>query len=247
MKRLILNIFRSFLCLIQAYIRSWISVSWIAGDLRLAQLQQVVRQSGRRGKPPHKSQPLPEKPPRVSVRNIPEPPERPPPCIDNPFKTRSPVPLTNVHFSKTGSPNHFMSPSPTKFTASSPIHFEMKGYENYNSYPSNNTEHHYLILNGPQKSTTSPTKFLSNSPDGYLTTSPPKLNHRNSPTKNVVQDLLMYKKFQNGLKLANGRVPVEESIDTTHYDDDGSTTSGSYYIENTMDDLGHSPVSDIYV
>lgn len=214
------------------------------GDLRLVHLQQVVRQSGRQGKPPHKCQPIPDKPPRVSARGRNEAPERPPPCLDNPFKTKSPVPLNSVHFSKAGSPIHFMSPSPTNFTASSPVHFEMNKYDSYDNFPSNN---HKFSSNGPQKSTTSPTKFLLNSPDGYLSTSPPKFTHRHSPTKNVVQDLLMYKKFQNGLKPANGRIPIEESIDTTHFDDDESTTSGSYYIENTVDDLLHPPVSNIYV
>ena len=140
-----------------------------------------------------------------------------------------------------------MSGSPTKFTASSPIHFEMNNYDNYDGYPSNIQKQNHFPSNGPQRGATSPTKFLSNCPDGYLTNSPPKYNHRHSPTKNVVQDLLMYKKFQNGLKPVNGRLLVEESIDTTHHDDDESTTSGSYYIENTVDDYLQSPASNIYV
>ena len=213
--------------------------------MRLAQLQQMVRQSGRRGKPPHKSQSLPEKPPRVAARGRTEAPDPPPPYPDNPFKTKSPVALSPVHFSKASSPSNFVSPSPTKFTASSPIHFEMNNYDNYDNYPSSNQ--HHFSSNGQQNLSTSPTKFLSTSPNGYPSNSLQKFSHRHSPTKNVVQDLLMYKKFQNGLKPANGRIPIEESIDTTHFDDDESTTSGSYYIENTADDLLHLPVSNIYV
>jgi hypothetical protein len=58
----------------------------------------------------------------------------------------------------------------------------------------------------------------------------------------------MYKKFQNGLNLPNGRLTVDESVDTTHIDD-GSSTSGSYYIDPTIEveDWKNPPVSDIYV
>jgi len=80
--------------------------------------------------------------------------------------------------------------------------------------------------------------------------SPSKLtmDSRHSPSKSIVQDLLMYKNFQNGLRHTSRR-PVDESVDTTQFDDDDSTTSGSYYIEQPVDDwkLGHPPVSDIYV
>lgn len=70
---------------------------------------------------------------------------------------------------------------------------------------------------------------------------------RHSPSVSVVQDLLMYKKFQSGLRMPNGRLTVDESVDTTQFEDDESTTSGSYYIDNPVEDWRHAPVSDIYV
>ena len=182
---------------------------------------------------------MPDKPPRIAARGRPGDSDPPPlPHPDTLFKSKSPASFSQVHFSNTNSSNHYLSSSPTKFLASSPVHFEMNNYDNYDGYPSSN------YSNGHQNSSTSPRSYSSSS-NGYLPSAQQKYRH--SPTKNVVQDLLMYKKFQNGLKPANGRIPFEESIDTTHLDDDESTTSGSYYIENTADDFHHSPVSNVYV
>ncbi|KAL4230321.1 hypothetical protein ACF0H5_010704 [Mactra antiquata] len=178
------------------------------GDLRLTQLQQIVKQNGRRGQPPHKSTHGPSKPPRIVARgrseNSDQPPERPPPLKNNPYKTKSPV--------------------------QSPI-----------QYSSRNSPSQFAITSSPTPC--SPNQLQFTSPP-----SPTKFNmDRQSPSKSVVQDLLMYKKFQNGLRPPIGRLTVDESVDTTHIDDDGSTTSGSYYIDNTVDDWKHPPVSDIYV
>ncbi|XP_060565651.1 protocadherin-7-like [Ruditapes philippinarum] len=173
------------------------------GDLRMSQLQLLVKQNGRRGKPPHK----PSKPPRVIARghsqSLDRPPERPPPLKHNPYRSKSPV-QSPVHFSPPVSPSLYATSSPTPCSQNQASFF----------------------------STPSPTHFLD----------------RQSPSKNVVQDLLMYKKFQNGLNLPNGRLTVDESVDTTHIDD-GSSTSGSYYIDPTIEveDWKNPPVSDIYV
>jgi len=98
--------------------------------------------------------------------------------------------------------------------------------------------------------TSSPTPCSNNQNSFLVAQSPSKLtmDSRHSPSKSIVQDLLMYKNFQNGLRHTSRR-PVDESVDTTQFDDDDSTTSGSYYIEQPVDDwkLGHPPVSDIYV
>ena len=173
-----------------------------SADLRMSQLQLLVKQNGRRGQPPHK----PSKPPRVIVRGhshgSDKPPERPPPLKHNPYKSKSPV-QSPVHFSPAVSPSLYATSSPTPCSQNQASFF----------------------------STPSPTNFLD----------------RQSPSKNVVQDLLMYKKFQNGLNLPNGRLGVDESVDTTHIDDDGSSTSGSYYIEHPVEDWKNPPVSDIYV
>lgn len=168
--------------------------------MRISKLQQLVKQSGRRGHPPHK----PAKPPRIIARGRSEssdkPPERPPPLKNNPYKTKSP---TSIQFSPAVSPSLYATSSPTPCSPNQTSFFS------------------------------SPATFTVD---------------RQSPSKSVVQDLLMYKKFQNGLRLTNGRLTVDESVDTTHVDDDGSTTSGSYYIDNTIEDnWRHPPVSDIYV
>ncbi|XP_045203882.2 putative protocadherin beta-18 [Mercenaria mercenaria] len=172
------------------------------GDLRISQLQLLVKQNGRRGQAPHK----PAKPPRVIARGhsraSDQPPERPPPLKNNPYKSKSPV-QSPVQFSPAVSPSLF--------------------------------------------ATSSPTPCSPNQASFFTVPSPTHFTDRQSPSKNVVQDLLMYKKFQNGLHLPNGRLTVDESVDTTHMDDDGSTTSGSYYIDNTVEDWKNPPVCDIYV
>lgn len=176
--------------------------------MRIAQLQQLVKQNGRRGQPPHKSTNGQSKPPKIIARGRSEssdhPPERPPPLKKNPYISKSPI-HSPVQYSSRNSPSQFAI-------------------------------------------TSSPTPCCTNQTDFMPPPSPTKFNmDRQSPSKNVVQDLLMYKKFQNGLRPPIGRLTVDESVDTTHMDDDGSTTSGSYYIDNTVEDWQHPPVSDIYV
>ncbi|XP_052793042.1 protocadherin beta-6-like [Mya arenaria] len=195
------------------------------GDIRLNQLQQIVRQSGRRGKPPHKSHgghfSSPTNAPKIIARGHSNgtnmAPERPPPLKNNPYRN-----MTSPHKMHSATTNmpHLSPPiSPVPFITSSPTPCSM----NQNSF-----------ITAP-----SPTKYMTE-----------KLSPtRHSPSKNTVQDLLMYKNFQNGLRHTNRRQIVDESVDTTQFDDDDSTTSGSYYIDNTVEDWkqSHPPISDIYV
>lgn len=119
------------------------------------------------------------------------------------------------------SPVHFSPPvSPTHFSTSSPT-------------PCSVNQNRFLYSG-------SPSKVMFDR--GHSPT-------RQSPSVSVVQDLLMYKKFQNGLRPPNGHLTIDESVDTTQFDDDGSSTSGSYYIDNPAEDWRHPhpPVSDIYV
>lgn len=195
----------------------------VSGDCRLSQLQNLVRQSGRRGKPPHVQPNHQTKGPKIIARGhscaSDIPPERPPPLKMNPYKITSRSPMQNGTKSPVRSPVHLSPPvSPLHFSTSSPT-------------PCSVNQNKFMTPS------ISPTKMTLDR--GYNQT-------RHSPSISVVQDLLMYKKFQNGLRPPNGHIPIDESIDTTQFEDDGSSTSGSYYIDNP-EDWRHAPVSDIYV
>ena len=187
--------------------------------MRLVQLQKVVRQSGRRGQPPHKKPQSPPKPPRIIARGRQEPlsdspPERPPPLKSSLYKTTSPV-QTQHHISHPVSPSRFSTSSPT------PVKRDQNGYD-----------------------------FSMSSKRSQSRSTQPTISPRVSPSKNVVQDLLMYKQFQYGLKpTTRGHLTMDESADTTNMeDDDDSTMSGSYYINSPTEEICMPKVgADIYM
>lgn len=194
----------------------------VTGDCRISQLQNMVRQSGRRGKPPHATS-CHTKAPKIIARGrssaSDRPPDRPPPLKNNPYMMSSKSPIQNSIKTPLHTPTRFSPPiSPTPFSTSSPT-------------PCSVNQNRFI-------SSTSPPKLMLDSGNSSA---------RQSPSVSVVQDLLMYKKFQSGLRMPNGRLTVDESVDTTQFEDDESTTSGSYYIDNPVEDWRHDPVSDIYV
>ena len=217
-----------FVFIFKSEINECYFIPLFSGDCRLSQLQSIVRQSGRRGKPPHNTLTHPTKAPKIIARGrscaSDIPPERPPPLKHNPYKMTAYPPLQNGTLgskSPVQSPVHFSPPiSPTLFSTSSPT-------------PCSVNQNRFLPSMSPSKMTLD---------RGHV-----QQKHVHSPSISVVQDLLMYKKFQNGLRTPNGHMTVDESIDTTQFEGDGSSTSGSYYIDNPPDDWRHPPVSDIYV